>query len=462
MNLRSLQHKKDTSILTKRELDRIRTASRPPVIDNTAELEHTRMSATHDKTLAIVDTWANSIVNERKARITRLALEAEEREKEQQRIDAIEHQFQKDKRQAQLRRAEKLAFEEKPEIRAVHAQLLLHEVTRERQRQLLLKERHARIDQQKEDAYAAEQRRKYEEGEARERELARQKRERAVETAECFRQQRLDAEEEKLRKRGEDVEEETLLSQEAQRLLVAEQEENVRKRLLARQHVVEAKAANSELIQWKASQRAIEVEEDARIQADKVKRDDEFEARAEAERQRRATRQADIDKLITRQQETLTTIRAQQEGFDDRQYDLQFAKDQKAVRELQAKREQMAAERRTDFLDAREKTEQKRRRAEVARSVAFPPDDFVQQEEDAITQREAARANANKELAEFQRKQARDKEERDAAERERRKLEFRRQYELDTDKLIEAQEYARNMLTQARDRRNRARSLTVK
>jgi hypothetical protein len=462
MDVRTLHNKKDTSILTKPEFERIRGASRPPEIDNSVELERSRNAAAHEKTLAMVDNWANSIANERKARISRLALEAEEREKEHQRLDSMEHQYQKDKRKAQLRRAEKLAFEEKPEIRAVHAQLLLHEVSRERQRQLLLKERKDRIAQQKEDAYAASEKRKFEEAEQRERDLAQKRREKAILVAQEMRQQRLDAEQEKLRIRGEDVEEETLLAQEAKRLLEAEQQENLRKREVARQNVREAKAANSELIQWKENQKILDAEEVRRIEADKLKRDEGFEARAEAERKRRALRQADIDKMITRQQETLLAIKSQKDNFDDRQYDLQFAKDEKKVHQLQEERERMAAERHADFLEAQEKAEWKRRRKAEATIGTFPPDEIVQREEDAITQREAARAHANSELANFQRKQAREKSERDASDKERRQLEFNRQYDLDTEKLIEAQDYAREMLMQARARRHKGRPMTVK
>jgi hypothetical protein len=408
----------------------------------------------------MIDTWSNSIVNERKARIARLALEAEEREREAQRTDAQEHDYQKTKRKEQLRRAERIAFEEKPEIRAVHAQLLLHEVSRERQRQLLLKERQNRIDTQKEDAYAASEKRKFEAAEARERELQRKKREKAIAVAAGFREQRLDAEERKMALRGQDVEEETLLAEEAKRLLAAEQRENIRKREQMRQHVMEAKAANSELIKWKQSQKVLEAEEIRRIEADKLKRDEGFEARAEAERRRRALRQADIDKMISRQQDTLNQLRTQRQDFDDKQYELQYEKDKMAVDELKAKREQMDAERHADFLQTREKTELKRRMK--GETVKFPPDEFVQREEDAITQREIQRENALKELAEFQRKQAREKKERDDADRERRQLEFNRQYDLDTEKLLEAQEYAREMLLQAKARRQKTRTVTVK
>jgi hypothetical protein len=100
--------------------------------DDLSADERARLSKLHERTLSVTETWPNSIANERKARLTRLAREAEQREAEALELDAQERAFAKSKRKELLQRAAVFRFEEKPGICAVHSQLLLHEVNRER------------------------------------------------------------------------------------------------------------------------------------------------------------------------------------------------------------------------------------------------------------------------------------------------------------------------------------------
>lgn len=453
--LSSLHNKKNTSILTRAEYARIRKNADPQDVDKAAELERSRMAAMHDKTLAVTETWPNSITNERKARITRLQREAQAREEAQQAIDDNERKHQKAKRKQVLARAEKQAFEEKPEVRSVHAALLVHEVVRERQRQMLLKERKENIAQQKEHEYAQEQKRKYEEAEARERELLRQKRIQRVELGKELKAQRDESEQRKQADRDEARQEEQMLAEEAARLLDEEKLEQVRRTRRLAEHNRAVARANDAMLKQRERQDELERVEEERIKADKYALDDEYEARRAAEKRRRDARQAATNRMIDRQQQTLMEIRAQKDNFDDTQYDLQFAKEQKACEELRAKRDRMAQERHEEYLDAQAKMEAKRRRKKEKQ--VFPPDEQAVRQEEVQWERECERAKARSDLAEFQCTQATEKKEKEAAERERRKLEFKRHLEDEEQKLYEAQEYAKEMLIQARAQKLRLR-----
>jgi hypothetical protein len=449
----SLPQKRNTSILSSAEYERIQRGSRPPVVDNSAELERMRMSATHEHTLSVTETWANSIVNERKARITRLEREAQQREDALRAIDDDERKFQKAKRKEALKRAEEQGFEGRPEIRAVHAQMLLHEVNRERQRQLLLQERHRNIEHVREDEYAASERRKFEEAEARERELQEQKRLRALEVAEGVRQQKIDAEERKRMAREDERAQESLLADEAARLVYEDRLAEIRQRELAEAHVRDVAAANSQMVAWKERQAEIQRMEDERITAQKYALDEAMEARQAEELKRRQTRQADIDRMIARQQQTLSEINAQRTEFGDRQYDRQYEKERREIEELREKQERLAKERRNEYLESRAKIEAERQRKRE--KPKFPPDETTIRQEEAIWEREQERARAVKDLAEFQRQQAAEKKEREDAEKERKKLEFNRHLELDDMRTQEAEEYARRLLIEAKARRKK-------
>jgi hypothetical protein len=423
------------------------------VIDNTAELERQRMSAIHEHTLAVTETWANSIANERKARITRLEREAQQREEALKAVDDDERKFQKARRKELLKHAELQGFEQRPEVRAVHSQLLLHEVTRERQRQLLLKEHQQNVEDLKEDEYAAEQRRKFQEFEAKEREVQEQRRRKAIEVAAGVKQQKMEAEERKRMEREDERIQESLASEEAARLVHEDKKAEISRREQAGQHVREVAAANRQMIGWKERQAEIERIEDERITAQKYALDDAMEARQMAELQRKQTRQAEIDRLIARQQETMRAIQSQNEGFDDRQYEKQMEKDLKEIRDLRAKEVRLAKERREDFLISRAKIEAKRER--VKEKVQFPPDEAVLMQEDGALVREQERAQAVKDLAEFRRQQAEEKRQREEAEKERTRLEFNRQIELTQAKTADAQDYARVILREAHARHKR-------
>jgi hypothetical protein len=450
-SLSALHNRKNTSILTRADYLRISGNALPVEVDHTGEMERSRQAALHEKTLEVTQTWANSIANERKARITRLQKEAEQREAEQQAQDHLEHEHQKAKRREHLDRAERQAFEDKPEIRSVHAQLLLHEVARERQRQLLLKEQKQEVEARRESEYAAEERRKYEAAMEHERQIAQERRQRAAEVAADLRTQKKDAEERRAAQKLEEREEEAMLGAEARRLLDEEQLAETQKRERGALKRREITTSNDQLVGWRERQAELEAIEDERIRTQKCALDDAMEQRAAADAERRRTRQAGIDRMIARQRQMLSDINAQRREFDSQQTDLQYEKEKREIEEIRARQERLTRERREDFVEAQAKMEAKRRRRKE--KGIFPPDETAQKMENVQWERQCERAKAQRDLAEFQRKQAAEKKEREAADRERRRLEFQRQIEEEEQRVHEAQDYAKEMLLKARSQR---------
>ena len=85
----------------------------------------------------------------------------------------------------------------------------------------------------------------------------------------------------------------------------------------------------------------------------------------------------------------------------------------------------------------------------------FPPDESTLQAEEKTWKLEIQKLNGLKDLAEFQRQQAAEKREREQAEKEREKLEYKKMLQDEEIKAQEAQEYAREMLLQARLKRRK-------
>ena len=454
-NLRAIHNQKDTAVLDASQFARIRKHSKPKDKDREAELIRTRAIEAHKHTLEVTSTWKNSIANQRKARIERLEKLAEEREEERRRLDQQEKEIRSQKKKEQLQRAEMIRFQEKPEIRAVNSQLKTIETNKIRRRQMLMKERKKQIEQEREDAWVEQERARIKAEEEKERKLQEERRLKAIEVANGFKQQKLEAEERKMQLRQEEVEEEQLLAEEAKRLLIAEAEQERKRKELELKNLKEAKECNATLIQWRAKMKELEKAENEKIQRQKEELDEARERREAAEKQRRAEKQAYQDTIIQAQQKLLAEIKAKQQQFDDTQYELQYQKDVKAIEELRAKEERAREERRRDYMEAQAKVEAKRNQRKER--AAFPPDEATQKEAEAQWEREVQRRQGLKELAEFQKEQAREKKEREMAERERQKLEFRRQIELDQEKLAEAQEYAREMLITVRRQRSARR-----
>ncbi|OHT03565.1 Coiled-coil domain-containing protein 173 [Tritrichomonas foetus] len=451
IGLRDLRNKKDTAILTARDVDRIRRRARPIEEDSTTEREKLTRTRNHQKLTDTTRTWKNTINGIRQERLSRLQREKENREMQQQMIDDEERQYQKDQRRALINKAENLKFQEKPEVRAVNSKLLLHEVTKQRQRQMLMRERQLQIQQEKEDEWNRQEKRRLEEAEEREREKERQRREKAKRVAEGFRQQRLEAEERRIQNRIDEIQEEALLAKEAKRLLKEEQRQVQMRKEQAQKLYEESMRQNESLLAWKNQQKMLDELEEEKIRQQKIALDEENDRRRAAERKRRQDEQDQMDRMIQRQCETLAQIKAKQQEFDDRQYELQWKKDQRQVEELKAKEIRMREERRKEYLEATAKLEEKRKRDKL--KAIFPLSDAERKAEDELLKLDRERADNLKELANFQMKQAQEKREREEAQREKERLEYQRMIQIEEEKLMEAQEYAKEMLLTSRRRR---------
>lgn len=453
MNVKNLHNKKDTVILKKTDMLRIQNRSRPATAYDAEEAQYrTRSISNHDKTLMVTDTWENSIANQRKNRITRLQKLAEEHEAELVKMDDDEKAFQKQKRRDQLAAAQHAKFLEKPEIRNVHAKLLLHEIIKERDHQLLYKERKKEVEQIREDRQIEEERRRLRAAEEREKEIARQRREKAIRVAEGFKQQRLEAQERKMRVRSEEIEEEELLAKEAQRLLLDEAEQNERRKQMLAANAADNRKQNDQLIAFRERREALEEIEEKRILEQKLKLDEDMERRAEADRKRRLERQNAIDQLIDKGAQKLAKINSKKQVFEDKQYDLQFRKDQAQVESIKARQARLNEERRAEYLESHAKLEEKRKRKGQNTKTTFPEDEVTTRSVDQSFIYEQERQKSLQDLANFQLAQAREKKEREEAEKERRRLEYLHQIELDEQRTREAQEYALEMLMMTRKR----------
>ena len=454
LHLNQIHNQKNTVVLSAAEVARIKRRANPFPEDEPIDEARQKQLANHEKTMSLTKGWSNSIANERQARITRLQKEAEKKEQELQEMDRREKQIQKENKQKILAEAQKKAFLEKPEIRSVHAQLLLHEVVKERQRQVIIKERRKELEQQREEAILAEERRILEEEERKEQEAAQKRREANRKAAESFKEQAAMTRARKQREKEEEAEDEAMLAQEAKRLLDEEQLAKIKRMNAERANAAEVKRRNEEMEKIKARQRQLEKIEEQRLLELQIKTMDEQDARQEIDRKRRQERQAAVDSLIERQAQNLAKINAQKQEFEDKMSDLQFEKERKHMMELQEKTERLARERRQDYLDAQKKLEAKRA-LQKNRRANFPVDSETEKAANAGWELELRKQENLREIAEFQRRQAEEKREREAAEKERARLEYVKEIEDEEARTAEAQEYAREMLLQIRQKRRR-------
>lgn len=448
MSLRQARGQRDASVISSSDMARIKRYSMFKERDTGVDPLNASLSLKHQKTLQVTETWGNSIANNRLARLNRLQQLKEEHERELQEIDAREKAVQKEARKKALEEAEAKRFAEKPEIRAVHAQLLLHEVQKEREMQIALKEKRKAMLKEQEEREVQAERESLRQAEEKEREIARKRREQNIRVAEEFKRQRDEAAQRKLLEKQEEVEDERELAREAQRQLQEEARIEAHRRAIARQNVEDIVRGNETILQFRERQRRIEQLEDERIKQQSIALQDEQERRAAAEKAMRQQKQAAIDALIQKGQEIYETQKQEQRTFEDLQFELQFQKDRKEIESIQAKQERLRQERHKEYLDAQAKIDAKKRQKKPKKT--FPLDERIIEQEDASYTLERKKLDHLKEIAAFQQQQIREKKEREAADREREKLEFNREIELEEQKTREVQEYATQTLRSIR------------
>jgi hypothetical protein len=428
----------------------IKQRAEPPRPDYEAIAEKTRRTETHARLTATVSDWQNTIASNRIDRQTRLQRQAAAEEERKLAIDREEKRFQKLQRQAKLAEASRTGFAQRPEVRNVNAQLLLHEVQMERDQQVATRNIKRLNEQRKQIALDDEYHQHYLELCEQERQIRFAERQKALAVAQDVRQQKIDKEAEKARVRAEEKADDRRLAEFNDWELWQEkvqQEEAVRK---ARQHNIDVRLANDEMMRYKESLTAIDDEEERRERRLREQIMDEQDARAAAELKLRNDKLAARQKVIDAEAQRQIATRVIQQDFLERQLDLQHEKESNEINELLATRNRLAEERRQDFLDAVKATEKRRLQKEEREAhQAVYPWTGDQEENERVEQRTMAFRKMSKDLQEFQRNQARDKRNKDLAERERQKLEFKHTVEQDQAFLQRAQNYACELLANA-------------
>lgn len=445
MNTRTIRSQQDTSILSKSELDRIRSRSHPPLADTYFEDSKDKLSQIHEKSLVSTSNWKNSIANSRKDRMTRLQNESIQREAELEQYHLEEIKIQKENRKKLLAVAEEKALQDMPEVRDVNAQLLLKEVLKERQKQITIKERETLKQNRRDFDYDENLIKEIKQDEAKENQKKLELKYKKLGYGEVLKQQRIARQANLDYEKEREKEEENILSLENQNQVLIEQQNKLKQIEFEKARNAELRDQNEQLIRFKADQKKIEVEEDRRIAATKIEVMDEQFNRTRLDKQKRDERQAKVDVLIDRQAKHLSELNRQKTDFFDTQENLQFEKDRIAIEEAEAKQEQIRNERRADYLEAMKKKENEKKR----KNPKLPYPDTFEEKPDLTSEK---RENL-KQIAAFQRQQTQEKKERDLAEKEKHKLEFLREIEIEDQTTAEAQEYAREMLLKVRSRK---------
>lgn len=150
------------TVLPRQEWDRIKARLQP-----VSEQEQNRQSIirereeAHQKSLKTVQNWSNTIQGQRLAKLQARKIREEALEIENQKIDKEEAQFQQAKRKEAINKAKTLQYYQTDRVKQFHGAMLLSEVLKERDQQVvmrkkisqMLKEREANYDSQFYDIY---------------------------------------------------------------------------------------------------------------------------------------------------------------------------------------------------------------------------------------------------------------------------------------------------------------------
>jgi hypothetical protein len=380
------------SMLNSAQFRLLRNRASPIEPDHAAEAEKERQRTLHTHMSSVVSTWSNTIVSNRRDRQTRLLREREAEEQRRVLLDEEEKKIQKLKRQAQLAEAQKAEFAQRPEVRDVNSQLLLHEVQTERAEQLAFKERKRLLDMKREieddDRRAAEHAALVE----RERQIRRERRQAATVAAEGFRAQRDAKEAATQAQRDDEIETELVLVAQMQRELEGEAAAAAAQKRAMRELRERNMRENEAMIAYRELMRAIDAEEDRRIRALEVALMDEQDRRkavdAEAHRTKLAARQRLIDAERIRQEATRTV----HQDFLDKQIAEQLAKDQAAIEATRERTRRLARERRQEFVESLAVRAYKEEMKKEKKGQAAFPLAGEAPEDDAMRQRDEPRA----------------------------------------------------------------------
>ena len=434
---------RDYSILSPNQLRLVTKRAQPPSNVNPLA-ESFEMSRTrHEKTQSLVSGWNNTIARNRMDRQTRLQREKEAEEQRKLAIDAEEKKVQKLKKQAQLAEAKKKAFAQRPEVRAVNAQLLLHEVQLERQAQETFAEQRKIVEMRRqiqEDEQAAEN---YRRMVAKEEQIKKERRQRAIETAEAFKKQRDLKAQRIAQEKQEQYEDDLFLRQEYIKQEERDKELARQKKLQQRQIMEQSMRENKEMEFFKKRQAEIEKREDKKILDMAIQLMDEEDRRAEEDKRRREEKLNARQALIDAEAQRQLANKKKEEDFLEKQLAEQYKKEQAHIAELTAKKERLVQERRRDMQESMKL--QQLKEATRKRKAYFPDDSNEAAEQESFN-RVLQKLQNQKDIAEYQKQQAKEKREREQAEKERERLEYQAECEKEQEDIFIAQEYARKLL----------------
>lgn len=434
---------RDCSYLTPPTYDKILKRSRPPQRDTSFDDEMFALKTRHDNTVTETANWPNTIVRNRIEKQTRLQKEKEEEELEKLKIDEDEKNIRKAQRKEALEIAEQKRLAQQPEIRSVNSQLMLQEVQRERMKQQRFTEARNINEMKRQIVDDATIKREYLEECERENQKQREIKQKARDTAEGFKAQKIAAEERKLKKIDAEVAddrvflEQTLLQvEEDKKQAIAKKQRDF---LFAKQVQLE----NIEIAKAKDRLSEIDIVEDKRIQEIQLRAQEDQIHRREIANKKKEDLFASRDGLYEAARTRQASLRSVQDEFYDKQVEEHEAREAAKIQAETDKKRRIAEERRQDFLNSQKITKEKDPSVKIKVPFNLGEDDV---NEVARQQRLESRLQNIKDLAQFQLQQAKEKREREDAEKERVKLEFQRDVELDQRKIEEAQNYAREKL----------------
>lgn len=441
---------RDYSILSPTQLNILKQRARPIGRDTSLDEEIERRHQRHQATSSLIAAWPNTITRNRIDRQTRLKREKDAEEQRKQAIDQEEKRIQKLKRESQLSEARKAEFAQRAEVRAVNAQLLLHEVQMEREIQQSYKEKQRLIEMKKQIEEDERLEREHQQLVEKEEAIKRERRLKAMETAKGFKKQLEEKEERKAAQRDADFEEEVILLQHMQKEAALEREAVARQKELARKQMEDSIRENTLMIRYKDQMKKIDELEDAKIQKLAIEIMDEEDRRKALDEKRKRDKLLARESLIEAERQRQIATKTQQQDFLDKQLNEQHEKELKELEQIRKKQTRLLDERRRDYLQSmalkNEMEKEKTYRKYNKQPFPFDGNTIL---EDQARERDMKKMQNLRDLQKFQLQQMREKKEREAAEKEREKLEFLHERQKDEEELQIAQDYAKKLLEKA-------------
>ena len=441
---------RDYSILSPSQLYLLKQRARPIQRDTSLDEEIQRRQQRHQATSSLVSAWPNTITRNRIDRQTRLQREKDAEEQRKQAIDEEEKRIKKLKREAQLSEARKAEFAQRAEVRAVNAQLLLHEVQMEREVQQSYKEKQRLIEMKKQIQEDERLEREHQQLVEKEEAIKKERRLKALEIAKGFKKQLEEKEDRIAAQKAADFEEEVIILQHNQKEAAMERQAVARQKELARKQMEESVRENDLMIRYKDQMKKIDELEDARIRQLQIELMDEEDRRKEFDEKRRRDKLLARESLIEAERQRQLATKTQQDDFLDKQLREQHEKDMKELEQIRTKQTRLLDERRRDYLQSmaikNEMEKEKTNRKYNKQPFPFDGNTLL---EDQARERDMKKMQNLKDLQKFQLQQMREKKEREAAEKERERLEFLHERQKDEEELQMAHDYAKRLLEKA-------------